>query len=259
MNNKSVSDFVAATMNAVLNSREHKSLFSGHYKTAAKKEKNSNYADSCMIDDHDHVNDADNCMVDDMEEDDEEMVDICDKDGNVIAKVQRKFCENVLECLPDEVGACLSEESRMMMEKETVSGPKGEMSSSMMLSEDDDMSDDEDMAYLRHSDDEEFETEDGDMASTASFDVAIDGLLTASAALDSINMANSSTVSLKLASLIVEAKKAVKEELKSDKKSKKSKPKNKKLTSADFKKMHEEDDDGKLTSANFKKMLAKKK
>lgn len=253
MNNKSVSDFVAATMNAVLNSREHKTLFNGHYKTAAKKDKCKNCKqelDSCM---------CDASMADDMDEDAEKMVDICDKDGNVIAKVQKKFCEDVLECLPDEVGACLSEESRMMMEKETVSGPEGEMSSSMMLSEDDDMSDDEDMAYLRHSDDEEFETEDGDMASTASFDVAIDGLLTASAALDSINMANSSTVSLKLASLIVEAKKAVKEELKSDKKSKKSKPKNKKLTSADFKKMHKEDDDGKLTSANFKKMLAQKK
>ena len=34
MNNKSVSDFVASTMNDVLNSAEHKSLFGTQYKFA---------------------------------------------------------------------------------------------------------------------------------------------------------------------------------------------------------------------------------
>ena len=98
----------------------------------------------------------------------------------------------------------------------------------------------------------ELYADDGDsdeMASTASFDVAIEGLLTASAALDYINMNRSSDLSLKLASLVVQAKKVQEEE-----KSTKSKSKKKKLTSKDFKKMLKEDDDGKLTAANFKKI-----
>jgi colicin import membrane protein len=42
---------------------------------------------------------------------------------------------------------------------------------------------------------------------SAAFDVAIDGLLTASAALDSIGLSNGSSLSLKLATLVVNAKK----------------------------------------------------
>ena len=49
--------------------------------------------------------------------------------------------------------------------------------------------------------------EAADMESAAAYDVAIDSLLTASAALDSVGLEKSAVISLKLASLIVEAKK----------------------------------------------------
>jgi len=45
------------------------------------------------------------------------------------------------------------------------------------------------------------------MKSEAAFSVAIDSLLTASAALDAVGMEKTSALSLKLASLVVEAKK----------------------------------------------------
>jgi len=46
------------------------------------------------------------------------------------------------------------------------------------------------------------------------FDVAIDSLLTASSALDDVNMGSSSSLALKLAGLVAEAKKAKKEDIK---------------------------------------------
>jgi hypothetical protein len=69
--------------------------------------------------------------------------------------------------------------------------------------------------------------------STASYDVAIDSLLTASAALDSIGFEKSATISLQLASFIVEAKKKeVKKDKKKDmKKDKKDSKKDSKSTS----------------------------
>lgn len=193
MKNKSVSDFVATTMDAVLNSREHQSLFGGTYKYASSDEDKNN------------------------------------------AKMSKpcKTCkqkEDMCMCAGGYMADDGMSDDHMM-------------DNSMSYDAEDGMDMSPAMSHMSE-----------EMASTAAFDVAIDGLLTASAALDAVGMSNSSTVSLKLASLIVEAKKVVKEE----KKNKKKSTKNKKLTSADFKKMHEEDDDGKLTSANFKKMLAKK-
>ena len=67
---------------------------------------------------------------------------------------------------------------------------------------------DEDSCYCMPADDSEMSSSDNKkMKSTAAFNVAIDSLLTASAALDSVGMGNTSTLSLKLASLVVEAKK----------------------------------------------------
>ena len=76
MKNQSVSDFVAATMDAVLNSKEHKSLFGTQYKFAqdlndAKKKKDDSDKDSCMADDDNDArkkkddSDKDSCMADD--------------------------------------------------------------------------------------------------------------------------------------------------------------------------------------------------
>ena len=60
------------------------------------------------------------------------------------------------------------------------------------------------------------------MESSAAFDVAIDSLLTASAALDSVGLGRGSALTLKIASLVVEAKKKDKKEKKDKKDSKKS-------------------------------------
>lgn len=138
MNNKSVSDFVAASMNAVLNSSEHQSLFGGTYKTAS---------DVNEVKDEEETS----CSADSCDADDEEV------DENDASTEDYSFAEDCEE--------------------------------------------DEDVS--------------------AAYDVAIDSLITASAALDSLGIEKGASVSLKLASLIVEAKKSdsKKPSKKSDKKS----------------------------------------
>lgn len=153
MNNKNVSDFVAATMNAVLNSSEHKSLFDSTYKTASDQNNAKEKCEKCSMS-------KDSCS-----------------------------CGDVLKADDNEV-------------------------SSSDSSSDSSCADDEDVKDSSCSADDTMES--------AAFDVAIDSLLTASAALDSLGMEKSATVSLKLASLIVEAKKVDKKE-KDSKKSKKEK------------------------------------
>jgi len=124
MRNQSVSDFVAAAMDAVLKSQEHKSLFGTQYKFASD------------------LNDAmDKCAK-------------CKKDKD--------------SCMCD---------------------------SSM--------------------------ADDNDEKVSSAFDVAIDSLLTASAALDNVGLVRGASLSLKLASLVVEAKKKEKDSKKSKKDSKK--------------------------------------
>lgn len=175
MKNKSVSDFVAATMDAVLNSREHKALFSGHYKYAQD------------------MNDA--------KKGKKEVCPECNKvmDNNMMDSCS---CGDKSYAMDDEVFA---DDTDMSMYSD-------DMGMSM---------DSDDMGMSMDSDDVEDYSMDMDgMHSTAAFDVAIDGLLTASAALDAVGMSNSSTVSLKLASLIVEAKKVKKEEEAASKKKK---------------------------------------
>lgn len=123
MKNKSVSDFVAAHMDATLKSSEHKALHGVQYKYASDE--------TASVD----MNDA--------------------KD-----KKECKVCEKMMD-------ACTCDED---------------------------------------------ESKADDNLSVSAFDVAIDSLLTASAALDAVGMANSSTLSLKIASIVVEAKKKDKEE-----------------------------------------------
>jgi len=166
MKNKSVSDFVAATMDAVLNSREHKALFSGHYKYA--------------------------------------------QDMNDAKKGKKEVCPECNKVMDKNMmDSCSCGDKSYAMDDEVFADDMG-MS---MDSDDMDMSMDSD-------DVEDYSMDMDGMHSTAAFDVAIDGLLTASAALDAVGMSNSSTVSLKLASLIVEAKKVKKEEEAASKKKK---------------------------------------
>lgn len=145
MNNKSVSDFVAATMDAVLKSQEHNSLFNTTYKFASDENSAETMEDS----------NEDSCSAnDDIEADDND------------AETVEVFEEDTSDA--DDLNAGLYDVS-------------------------------------------------------ANYDVAIDSLLTASAALDSVGLERSSTVSLKLASLVLEAKK--KETAKETSKSKDTKGK----------------------------------
>ena len=156
MKNQSISDFVASTMDSVLNSKEHKSLFANQYKMASKECGCSGECDCSMADDlsfSDDENDA------------------------------RKKKKESKECGCTEDCDCSSA---------------------------DDVS---------------------NMKSSAAFDVAIDSLLTASAALDSVGLDRGSALTLKIASLVVEAKKEDKKKKDKKKSSTDSKSdKNKKST-----------------------------
>lgn len=87
-------------------------------------------------------------------------------------------------------------------------------------SSDSSSADDADSASVDDSEDSaSADDEDSSMQSSAAFDVAIDSLLTASAALDSLGLDRGSVFTLKIASLVVNAKKK-------DDKKKKDKKKN---------------------------------
>jgi hypothetical protein len=166
MTNKSVSDFVAATMNAVLESDEHKSLFGSTYKTASFNKK---------------------------AEDDT----IC-KCGYVYDGSASDHCPKCSAPNPNK-------------SKADDNSAKDGSSENDSCMEDD-------------ADDNSAKDGSSDMSSTA-LDIAIDGLLTASAALDSVGFSKTSALSLRIASLVVEAKKkekAKKDEKKSGKKDEKS-------------------------------------
>jgi len=89
---------------------------------------------------------------------------------------------------------------------------------------------DDNAAKTSKTDTDTSSADDEDLKSSAAFDVAIDSLLTASAALDTVGLERSASVSLKLASLVVEAKK------KKEDKKKKSKKESKKESKKDTKK-----------------------
>lgn len=85
----------------------------------------------------------------------------------------------------------------------------GEHSCKSDCSKADDVSflDDENDARKKKKVVKEEDDQDEDMKASAAFDIAIDSLLSASAALDSVGMEKSATFSLQLATLVVEAKK----------------------------------------------------
>lgn len=92
--------------------------------------------------------------------------------------------------------------------------------------EDSSSADDQDAKKKKDSEDSSSDSKDSssadDLSVSAAFDVAIDSLLTASAALDQVGLEKSSAFSLKLATLVVEAKKKEKDSKKSKKSDSKS-------------------------------------
>lgn len=162
MNNKGISDFVAASMDAVLNSDQHKSLFKSQYKFASKHE-----------DEHDA------------------------KDK------KKKVCEN---CKEDEDNCyCWSADDNLDNVPPLPTPPKGNVDRGASG------------AVVNQEGSNITFTEPGKITApppqkahdgkTASLNIALDSLLTASAALDSIGLSQSSALSLKLASLVSQAKK----------------------------------------------------
>jgi len=196
MSNKSVSDFVAATMDAVLKSEAHKSLFGTQYKFASDE----NDAKKCK---------GCGCSMDKCDCGDTALAD--DNNDDVPpAKPQPK---------PPQSEKEQAEHAFDAFKDQTQKLPASPFADKAKA--DDSYADDEE------SDESDADDSDSDGDSNAAFDVAIDSLLTASAALDSVGMEKSATFSLKLASLIVEAKKDKAEE-KKKKDEKKAKDKEKK-------------------------------
>jgi hypothetical protein len=266
MKNQSVSDFVAAHMDAVLNSKEHKSLFGTQYKFAqdlndAKKKKDDSDKDSCMADDQDakkkkdssddssasDMNDArkkkddsdkDSCMADDDDNDARKKKDDSDKDSCMAdddndAKKSKKCPDcgkpmNFCKCDKsdaDDQDARKKKDSSDSNSANSLASSQGNPYPSSMES------------GYRNAD----VLRADDMEPSVAFDVAIDSLLTASAALDSVGLGRGSALTLKIASLVVEAKKK-------DKKEKDSKKSSKDSHSAKDKKSSKDSKDSKKSS-----------
>lgn len=203
MKNKNISDFVAASMDAVLNSAQHKALFNTQYKFAS--DENDARTKKCKecggkLDKHGK------CDCDSSSAWDHHSAKSCHKCGK-----DKDACY----CMPAD---------DMDMDMDELPMPADDYDMSL----DDNFGDAPVVSPGGHQitfppdvikvkspskpstiqptkpnkADDDFE-----MSSTAALDIAIDSLLTASAALDSVGMDNGSTLSLKLASLVVEAKK----------------------------------------------------
>lgn len=282
MKNQSVSDFVAATMDAVLNSKEHKDLFATQY----KKAKDSMCAkhgkmDSCAADDQEakskkskesssdsssasDMNDArkkkekdsddDSCMADDQDakKKKESSSDSSSADDDNDARKKK-------ESSSDESSADDDNDARGGKKCPDCGKPKGlckcdkssaddhgdwdtSAKAGQHLGYERDSRGEYDGAGANKADTHSANTLSSsnsnkyppsfegppkvmgadDMESSAAYDVAIDSLLTASAALDSVGLGRGSALTLKIASLVVEAKKKDKKDKDSKKSSKKS-------------------------------------
>jgi len=77
-----------------------------------------------------------------------------------------------------------------------------------------------DASDAKAEDEDDNKAEDKDMKECAAYNIAIESLLTASAALDATDLSDGSTLSLKLASLVSEAKKAMTDKMSADDKAK---------------------------------------
>lgn len=245
MKNKSVSDFVAASMDAVLKSKEHKSLFGTQYKFASSEE--------CK--EHGKVDD---CDANDLE--------LSDDKGQYHPWSEHPVSTHPSAVKPQSPVVKMPEDKiygnrpkamdikNTDWMRQTVSGPTPSVDKA---SADDDTLVMPTVEY--DEDDKQLHPEaDPEMASTA-FDIAIDSLLTASAALDSVGMPKSSSLSLKLASLVVEAKKKDVKDKKDPEAAKAAKAKEKAKLQAEKEKAKEKADKekAKLEAAKKKEKEAK--
>lgn len=211
MNNKSVSEYVAAAMNAAINSKEHKELFGTTYKFAQSECSSKDSKEGCS--DESSAKDSEySISIERMEEalrnvpkeNRQELLDILKdikKERRSESFTAPKPVETeYLEKVPSEGHLEPSEETSEFNLENPEDPDNPEISVEELPEE-----------YQPGAEPELFEgsafnPEEQDVS--PAYDMAIDGLLTASAALDSIGLEKSATISLKLASLIVDAKKA---------------------------------------------------
>lgn len=179
---KSVSDFVAASMDAVLKSSEHKTLF-GYKKFAS---------DTNCAEDHEHDKEScgDSMMADDND---------AKKKGKMPPWLKDKKDESSSSDSSSADDADLSFEAMYPDAAEYISAKFPSAAKELGLHTKEDL--DERFPVTSNLLDEM------GMSAAAGFDIAIDSLLTASAALDGVGMEKTAALSLKLASLVVEAKK----------------------------------------------------
>ena len=270
MSNKSVSDFVAATMDAVLKSESHKALFGQQYKFA--QDSSSGKDSMCAV--HGKM---DSCSADDHSADtnNDDSIDWATKQnlpGDPLAGLNKEVPAGPgggSAAKPSTPWKPFSDigkpgagpggkghdpsQSRGLLGGSNPGATPGAGSGTLIPGKgaaDDGMADDNDARKKKHTssdstgsgtgsdtssaddsgssgDDHSAEDDDNDARKKkldssdenkveASFNMAIDSLLTASAALDSLGMVKSSAFSLKLASLVVEAKKKEKDSKKKD-------------------------------------------
>lgn len=236
MKNQSVSDFVASTMDAVLNSKEHKAMFGGQYKYAQDMNDAKNKCSKC--DKSKSECKCDSSMADDFDARFKKKDDESSADDDQDARKKKK----------DESSSSSSDSSSA---DDQDAKKKKDKSSDESSADDDDAKKKKDDS----SADDAFE-----MEASAAYDVAIDSLLTASAALDSVGLGRGSAFSLKLASLVVVAKKKEKD-AKKDSKEKAAKEKAKEKASKEKEKKDTQmaKDKEKALKEKEKEKLAKEK
>lgn len=256
MKNNSIADFVAASMDTALKSEEYKSLFGTQYKTADDK-----MCAKCH-------KDMEHCMCDSAMADDNDA-----RSGKKCPKCHEsmKDCECDVSMADDNAAKKKEKDS---MKADDQDAKKKEKDSSWADDQDAkkhqlpfEKKDDHSANTLDSSlknpypgkqyDADEYRNGDvlradddagkDDKVSSA-FDLAIDSLLTASAALDSIGLGKGSALSLKLASIVVDAKKKEKDSKKSKKDDKKSSSK----SSKDSKDNHSAKDKGSSSKSSKK-------
>jgi hypothetical protein len=217
MKNSSISDAVAMAMDSIVKSASHKALFgkmadvnSAHDKCSKCGSTSCSCGDSMSADD----NDARKKKMEPKEKSSDDSSSADDQDARREAKSDESSADAPVKFDPN-FGA------------KPVVGP-------VMHADDSSSADDNDARSNAKSSDDESSADD--MEVDAGFDVAIDSLLTASAALDAVGMEKSSAFSLKIASLVVEAKKKEKDKKKSKSKSDSQSAKDKKKKMDDKKK-----------------------
>src|ERR1700722_1506545 len=193
MKNQSVSDFVAASMDAVLKSKEHRDLFATQYRRAGAE-----HCEKCE-------KSKDQCSCDSSAADDNE------------ARKKKEKEDKEKSSSSDSSSAWDDNDARKKKEDSSSADDNEAKKKKFNFEKSDESSADDNEARKKK---EEDSSSADDLQPSVAFDVAIDSLLTASAALDSLGLDRGSSFALKIASFVVNAKKKEKESKKSKKDSK---------------------------------------